>query len=168
MIILKKLNLKKDINQKYKSWMNDREVHKYSAQRLVNHTLNSIKNYVKKVNNSKNEFLFGIFIKNKSKFNHIGNIKIGPINYFYKTAYISYFIGEKDLWKKGLGAKAIKEIIKIAKKKNIKKLKAGFVKINPASKRVLEKNGFKREGVLKSEEEHDKKRYDAYIYGKVL
>ena len=168
MIILKKLDLKKDITHKYKKWMNDKEVHKYSAQKLKSHTLNSIRKYVKLINNSKKEFLFGIFVKKKFKLEHIGNIKIGPINYFYKTAYISYFIGEKELWKKGLGAKAIKEIITIAKKKRIKKLKAGFVAINPASKRVLEKNGFKKEGVLKLEEEHNKKRYDAYIYGKVL
>ena len=168
MLILKKLDLKKDITHKYKKWMNDKEVHKYSAQRLTSHTISSIRKYVKLINRSKNEFLLGIFIKKKFKLEHIGNVKIGPVNYFYKTAYISYFIGEKELWKKGLGAKAIKEIIKIARKKKIKKLKAGLNKINHASKRVLEKNGFKREGILKSEEEHNKKRYDAYIYGKIL
>ena len=135
MITLKKLDLKKDITHKYKKWMNDKEVHKYSAQRLTSHTISSIRKYVKLINRSKNEFLLGIFIKKKFKLEHIGNVKIGPVNYFYKTAYISYFIGEKELWKKGLGAKAIKEIIKIARKKKIKKLKAGFVKINPASKR---------------------------------
>ena len=39
----------------------------------------------------------------------------------HKTAEISYFIGEKNLWGKGYMAKAIHEIIKIAKKKKIKK-----------------------------------------------
>ena len=96
------------------------------------------------MNNSKNEILLGIFIKKNNKKDHIGNIKIGPINFFYKTAYISYFIGERNLWKKGYGTKAIKEVIKIAKRKKIKKLKAGFVEINHSSKIVLEKNCFKK------------------------
>ena len=29
-IILRKLNLKKDISKKYQNWMNDLEVHKYT------------------------------------------------------------------------------------------------------------------------------------------
>ena len=55
MIILKKLDLKKDITHKYKKWMNDKEVHKYSAQRLTSHTMSSIRKYVKLINNSKKE-----------------------------------------------------------------------------------------------------------------
>ncbi len=168
MLFLRKLDPKKDISNKYKKWMNDKEVHKFSAQKLKKHSLSSIRKYVKEMNNSKNEILLGIFIKKNNKKDHIGNIKIGPINFFYKTAYISYFIGERNLWKKGYGTKAIKEVIKIAKRKKIKKLKAGFVEINPSSKRVLEKNGFKKEGILRSEEEHKNKRYNAFIYGKVL
>ena len=168
MVLLKKLNPRKDVTKKYKKWMNDKEVHKFSAQKLKKHTLSTISKYVNSMNSSKNEILLGIFIKIDNNLSHIGNIKIGPINFFYKTAYISYFIGEKNLWKKGYGTQAIKEAIKIAKKKKIRKLKAGFVEINPGSKRVLEKNGFKKEGTLKSEEEHNKKRYNAYIYGKAL
>ena len=46
------------------------------------------------------------------------------------------------------------KVIKIAKKKGIKKLKAGFIKLNTGSKKVLIKNGFKIEGKLKSEITH--------------
>ena len=168
MVFLKKLHPKKDISNKYKNWMNDKVVHEFSVQKFKKHSLSSIRKYVKDMNSSKNNILLGIFINRKNKKEHIGNIKIGPINFFYKTAYISYFIGERNLWKKGYGTKAIKEVIKIAKRKKIKKLKAGFVEINPSSKRVLEKNGFKKEGILRSEEEHKNKRYNAFIYGKVL
>ena len=68
---------------------------------------------------------------------NIGNIKLGPINFIHKTGEISYFIGEKELWGKGYTTLAIKEIIKIAKKMGLKKLKAGLYEMNIGSKKVL-------------------------------
>ena len=116
-IILKKLNLKKDISNKYQNWMNDFEVHKYTEQKYIKHSLADIRNFVREKNKSKNEFLYGIFLKKNNLNIHIGNIKLGPINFIHKYAEISYFIGEKELWGKGYTTLAIKEIIKIAKKK---------------------------------------------------
>ena len=168
MLILKKIDVKKDVKVNYKKWMNDKEVHKYSVQKTKIHTIKSIKKYITDTCKSKTEIIYGIFIKQNSKLNHIGNIKLGPINFFHKTAYISYFIGEKKLWNKGYATKAINQIIKIAKIKKIKKLKAGFVEINLGSKKVLQKNGFKKEGTFMSEEIHQKKRFNAFIYGKII
>ena len=166
MIYLRKLNPAKDIASKYQKWMNDKEVHKYTEQKHKKHSLKDIKDFVIKKNKSKSEFLYGIFLKkNKS---HIGNIKLGPINFIHKFAEISYFIGEKELWSKGYAAKAIREIIKIARKKKLKKLKAGFYEKNFGSKKVLEKNGFIKEGVLKSEIIYKNKRYNSYIFCKIL
>ena len=88
--------------------MNDFEVHKYTEQKYKKHTLKDIKSYVTQKNKSKNEFLFGIFLKENN--NHIGNIKLGPINFIHKTAEISYFIGEKDLWGKSYTTMVIKKI----------------------------------------------------------
>ena len=99
---------------------------------------------------------------------HIENIKLGPINFGHKNARISYFIGEKELWGKGYITKAIKEIIKIARKKKLKKLKAGFYEMNFGSKKVLERNGFIKEGVLESEIIYKNKRYNSYIFGKII
>ena len=168
MIILKKLNLKKDISKKYQKWMNDFEVHKYTEQKYKKHSIADIKNFVRKKNKSKNEFLYGIFLKKNNLNIHIGNIKLGPINFIHKYAEISYFIGEKELWGKGYTTLAIKEIIKIAKKKGIKKLKAGLYEMNIGSKKVLIKNGFKIEGKFKSEIIYKGKRFISYWFGKIL
>ena len=143
LIKLKKLNLKDNINNKYRKWMNDSEVQRFTEQKYKKHSLKDIRNFVKEKNNSKDEFLYGIFLKENFENLHIGNIKIGPINWVYRTADISYFIGEKKLWGKGFATLAIKEIISIAKKKKIKKLQAGAAKSNVGSRNVLIKNGFK-------------------------
>ena len=91
MIYLRKFRTDKDVGSKYKKWMNDFEVHKFTEQKYKKHTLKDIKSFVTQKNKSKNEFLFGIFLKENN--NHIGNIKLGPINFMHKTAEISYFIG---------------------------------------------------------------------------
>ena len=167
-IILRKLNLKKDISKKYQNWMNDPEVHKFTDQINKKHSLANIRNFVKEKNKSKNEFLYGIFLKKNNSKIHIGNIKLGPINFIHMTGEISYFIGEKDLWGKGYTTLAIKEISRIAKKMGLKKLKAGFYEKNIGSKKVLEKNNFKLEGKLKSENIYKGKRCNSYLFGKIL
>ena len=168
MLILKKLNPKKDISDKYVKWMNDKSVHPFSVQKFTKHTKQKIKKYVETINNSKNTFLYGIFLKKKNFFNHIGNIKLGPIHKYYRSSYISYFIGDKEYLKKGHTTKAIRMIIKIARQKKVKKLKAGIVEVNYGSIKAVKKNGFKKEATLVSEEQHGKKRYNSFIFGKVL
>ena len=112
MLILKKLNPKKDISDKYVKWMNDKSVHPFSIQKFTKHTKQKVKKYLEKINNTKNIFLYGIFLKQKKSLNHIGNIKLGPIHKYYKSSHISYFIGEKEYLKKGYTTKAIRMIIK--------------------------------------------------------
>jgi len=165
MICLKELN-PKNISKSYVKWMNDYEVHKFTEQKNKKHNLKGVTKFIKDIKNSKNEFLYGIFLKNNKE--HIGNIKLGPTDFVHKRAYISYFIGNKNYLKKGYASMAVSEIIKIAKKKGLKKLQAGSYEMNYASNKVLEKNKFKLEGILKSQILFNNKRYKSYLYGLVL
>jgi [ribosomal protein S5]-alanine N-acetyltransferase len=165
MIYLKELT-KKHISNSYLNWMNDYEVQKFTEQKYKKHTRRDISKFVDLKKKSKNEFLYGIFLKNKHE--HIGNIKLGPINRIHKFADISYFIGNKNYWGKGYTTLAIASVIKIAKKKGVKKLQARYYQMNFGSKKVLEKNKFKLEATLKSQIVFKKKRYNSYWYGLVL
>ena len=167
-IILRKLNLKKDISKKYQNWMNDPEVHKFTDQINKKHSLANIRNFVKEKNKSKNEFLYGIFLEKNNFKIHIGNIKLGPISFLHKTGVISYFIGDKELWGKGYTTLAIKEIIKVAKKMRLKKIQAGLFEMNIGSRKVLEKNNFKLEGKFRSALVYKSKRYNLFWFGKIL
>ena len=164
MIYLRKLNPNKDISVKYLNWMNDKNIHQYTEQRHKKHTIKDIKKFIIEKNKSNNEFLYGIFFNDI----HIGNIKLGPIDHVHKYAIISYFIGNKDMHNKGLAAIAIKKIITIAKKKKIKKLKAGVYEMNVASIKVLKKNGFTKEGYLRKEYIYKKKKIGCYIFGRSI
>lgn len=167
-LFLKELNFKIDITAKYRDWLNDKKVNRYTEQRYKKHSISDVRNFVKEKSKSKNEFLYGIFIIRKNLKEHIGNIKLGPINFRHKNAEISYFIGERDLWGKGFATMAIKEVIKKARKKRIKKLRAGFYENNIASKKVLIKNGFKVEGQFKSEAIYKGKRISIFWLGKII
>ena len=66
-LIIRKLNLKRDISKKYQKWMNDHIVHKYTEQKYRKHSLENIKSFVSEKNKSKKEYLYGIFIKKKNQ-----------------------------------------------------------------------------------------------------
>ena len=161
-----------DVSENYCRWMNDKHVLKYTSQFGVKHSLRNIKKFVKEKKKSKLEFLYGIYILNKEirSYEHIGNIKLGPINFRNLTADVSYIIGEKKYWRNGYATKAVSLISKLAKKKfGLKKLQAGHQKNNLGSKKVLLRNNFKLEGVFKSQIKIGKnKRTDRYVYGLIL
>ena len=167
-IRLKEITLS-DVNKTYQKWMNDSEIFRFSKQSNKKHSLRQIKEFVLNKKKSKNEFLYKILVYENKKNKHIGNIKLGPINFENKTADISYFIGEKNYWGQGITTKAIEMMISLAKKKfKLKKLQAGHWEKNIASKKVLLKNKFKLEGILKSQIQTKKGRVDRYLYGLII
>ncbi len=100
---------------------------------------------------------------------HVGNIKLGPIDFYNKYSFISYFIGEKKYTEMNIMTVAIKKTLKIAKKRfKIKKIFASFIKNNVGSKKVLQNNGFLKEGELKNLAIYKNKRVNRVYYGKEL
>ena len=108
-IQLKELNSQL-VSDRYVEWMNDFQITKLTEQRFFKHTKKTIIEFVNEKKYSKNEYLFGIFYVNEKK-THIGNIKLGPINYHHKFAEISYLIGDLRFQNKGLATKAIEQVL---------------------------------------------------------
>ena len=160
-IYLRKVLLS-DANLNYLRWLKDKDVNQFIETRHQKHTVNQIKKYILNCR-SNNSIHMAICINKNNK--HIGNIKIGPINLFHKTADISYFLGEKKEWGKGYATEAVKLAVKYSfKKLNLAKCSAGVYGQNLKSSKVLKKSGFKKEAILKSEVELNFKRDDRIIY----
>tara|TARA_Y100001933_G_C18885751_1_gene516070 strand:+ start:113 stop:604 length:492 start_codon:yes stop_codon:yes gene_type:complete len=135
-----------DITQSYVDWMEDKEVIRYSENQYRNFSIDSQKKYVTHCLYEKDIDLYGIFINSK----HVGNICLKGLTSKHKRAEVTYLIGVKNLWGKGLGYEVLANIIYKAKKEyKLKKLYAGVASENIASKKVLEKNKFKLEGIRK-------------------
>ena len=170
-IILKELTIK-DYSKKYLKWMNDKDIQKFTEQRHIKHSKKSIIQFIKNKKKSKNEFLYGIFLKtnkNDIKANHLGNIKLGPIDFYNKNTFISYFIGEKKLMGKNIMTCAINKVLKISKYKfGLKKVYASFIKNNIGSMKVLKKNKFYKEAEFKKHIVFQNKRVNNVYYSRFI
>jgi RimJ/RimL family protein N-acetyltransferase len=76
---------------------------------------------------------------------------------YRKSAEIGYWIGE-PYWGKGIATQAVSQIVKYGfETLNLIRIYAGIIEYNTASMRVLEKSGFKKEGIsLKAISKKDK------------
>ena len=153
---------KENVVDKYVFWLNDYEVTKFTEQKNIKHTLQNTRDFVIQKYNSENDLLFGIFIDAL----HIGNIKLGPIKLEHKSAEISYFIGEKKFWRRGIASKCIKALVEYAVQElGLKKINAAYYENNIGSARALKKCGFVIEGTKRSEIEFEKKRINQILVG---
>lgn len=156
-----------DCNENYLSWLNDPESSRFLETRFANQSLNSIYDFVNKTNSSVDSYLCAIIDVHSDM--HIGNIKVGPIHPFYKRAEISYFIGEKSYWGRGYATEAVSLMTKFAfRDLKLHKLRGLVREFNVGSKKVLEKNGYILEGVLRKEERFDKNSVWEDIYSYAL
>lgn len=90
----------------------------------------------------------------------VGFVHLGEIERAQGRCKLGYLIGEKELWGRGLATEAVRAAVAHAfGPLGLRRIGAGAYATNPASIRVLEKVGFRREGALRSHV----RRGDAFI-----
>lgn len=95
----------------------------------------------------------------------IGAFRQGNIH--CRTAELGYYVAE-ECWGKGIATQAVKEICEyVFANTDIVRIFAEPFSFNAASQRVLEKNGFVKEGVLKSNAFKCGKLADMTMYAKI-
>ena len=146
-----------DVGEEYLSWMHDPEVTQFLESRWTKYSIEDLKQYVKDINDSSDNFLFGIFLKENSV--HIGNIKIGGINHIHGYGDLGFLIG-KDYWNKGYGTESIKLATKYAfNDLKLRKLIAGIYSNNIGSHKAFLKSGYHEAGRLKKHHQYQ----DTYV-----
>lgn len=134
-----------DVNDNYCQWLNDPQVNQFLETRFVIQSKTTIAEFVKSKIGNTNEILLAICDKKNDL--HIGNIKIGPINWYHRRADISLFIGNKDYWGKGIATQAIQLMSQFGfNTLNLNKLMAGAYKHNFGSIKAFQKCGYLIEG----------------------
>jgi RimJ/RimL family protein N-acetyltransferase/methionyl-tRNA formyltransferase len=135
-----------DCNERYLDWLNDPDVNRYLETRFQIQTQETIRAYAKAMESSANDYLFAI--EENEGGTHIGNCKIGAINWHHRNADISYFIGQKGLWGKGLATEAIRLATDFAiKKLGLYHIRAGAYEANIGSIKALRKAGYAFDGI---------------------
>jgi [ribosomal protein S5]-alanine N-acetyltransferase len=144
-----KLLSAQDVTERYVSWLGNPRVTQYLESRWQAHTLNSVQAYVEEMNNSHNNFLFGMFLRDGDE--HIGNIKIGNINWIHRYGDVGLMIGAESAWGKGFGSEAITLVAQYAiHELNLHKLIAGIYGNNIGSYKAFIKAGWREVGTLKA------------------
>lgn len=163
-LILKNLD-HLDFGDAYCEWMRDPTVCRYLESRFQEATNESIASFIKQANDAADTLLMGIFIRDSGK--HIGNIKLGPINFRHRRAEIGLLLGDRSEWSKGYASEAIAAACELAfNQLGIEKMVAGCYEENRGSLGAFAKAGFSREAFLPDYWELDGKRQAQIFLGR--
>jgi len=147
----------KDATKRYCQWLNDPEVNQYLETKAV--TVAGLKKYIKRKNEDPNSLFLGIFFKKNNQ--HIGNIKLEPINFSLYNATLGLLVGDKNYWGMGIGTEATKLLVNYAfQKLNLKEVNLAVISENIAALKVHEKVGFKVDRIERKSIRHGKKLFD--------
>lgn len=155
-----------DVNERYYQWMNDPEINRYLETRFIPQSWQQIEDYVRKMEEDPNSVFWAIVAKDQNR--HIGNVKIGPINWYHRFADISLFIGDKSYWGKGYGTETIKVAVEYGfRTLNLHKITAGIYANNIGSIKAFKKADFMEEGLRKKHRFCDGKYVDEVLLCKI-
>ena len=126
-------------------------------------TLDDHTSFFKAISGKKEEFIFGIFLKESNEL--IGSCGVFSINWKNSTCHVGISIGEK--WQnKGFGTEAMNTLISfIFDYIHINKIKLQVFSFNAIAIRSYEKCHFVKEGTLRNEIFRFGAFHDVYIFG---
>jgi RimJ/RimL family protein N-acetyltransferase len=152
-----------DVTDTYYDWLNDPQVCQYLETRFYPQSKKAIENYVSRFLEDPSSVFLAIILKNDAR--HIGNIKIGPINWIHRFADIALVLGDKPSWGNGYGTEAIRALVRYAFDiLNLHRLQATIYANNHASLRAFTKAGFQEEGILRKKRFHAGKYVDEKVF----
>ncbi|MAQ88967.1 MAG: GNAT family N-acetyltransferase [Rhodopirellula sp.] len=153
-----------DLNDTYLSWLNNPAVNRYLETRFLPQSLEALQAYWQDHRDNSSSPWFAICLASEGR--HIGNIKLGPIQWLHRRADLSLFIGERGCWGQGYASEAIALVRDWAfGELDLQKLNAGIYAGNLGSRRAFEKCGFELEGTLRQEVVSAGQRLDVWRLG---
>jgi RimJ/RimL family protein N-acetyltransferase len=142
-----RLALPEDYSERYLSWLQDPAVNQYLETRWTVQNRATVTSFVETMMKDPASYL--LVMLEKTSREHIGNIKLGPINPHHAYADVSYFVGEKKCWGQGYATEAIQLVCDFGfQRLRLHRIQAGVQQSNTASERALKKAGFQFEGRL--------------------
>lgn len=139
-VILEPFNFK-FVSENYLSWMNDKETTKFIDKAKSNTSISDLNSFARKMINSKSDFFFAILLKKNLL--HIGNVRLGPVNFKLMKSNFGIMIGHHKYRGRGMGT----EVLNLIKKFSFNHLKLNqlnflSVRDNIPATQLYEKTGF--------------------------
>jgi ribosomal-protein-alanine N-acetyltransferase len=134
-----------DINADYAGWFADGTVTHFLDSRGI--SISDAVDYLRHGLETREYFMQAIIDRETSR--HIGNVKLGPINWAHMFSDLVTVIGDRSFWGKGYATDAIREGTLLAfRKYNIRKLSGGIARGNVGSLKAYTRAGWVVEGIM--------------------
>lgn len=147
----------------YTKWMNDPQIRKYERNKFPQTVEEVKKSFEPKKQDVKVELFFEIWHNNDKK--PIGYIGFPHIQWFTRSAYIFYLVGDTNYWGQNIATEAGKLVVNYGfNELNLHKITARTFSPHVSSRRVAEKIGFTHEITLKKEVYIDGEHVDILEY----
>lgn len=136
-----------DVDGPYVTWLQDSEVLRFLEARFATHTRDSLARFVTESVDNPDIFFWAIEIIDEPR--HVGNIKLGPVNWNHSRGEIGVMIGDRTAWGRGVATAAIAAVAHFAfDRLRIHKLTAGCYSQNIGSLTAFQRAGFHVEARL--------------------
>jgi ribosomal-protein-alanine N-acetyltransferase len=146
----------KFINDDYLAWMNDEDTTKFIQKAKKNTTLEDLNLFANKMIASEVDYFFAILLKKNLQ--HVGNVRLGPVDFKLMKSNFGIMIGSKNFRGCGVGTEVLnlikefsfgylklKQIIFPVVQEHVPAMrlykKAGFVLQKNTLKKTFNKNG---------------------------
>ena len=123
----------------YLEWLYNPRVNEHLEVRYSLPSYDELVSLVSRLNKATDQLLLGIFYNDI----HIGNIKLGPIDWLNKISTVGLIIGDTRYWGNGYAGESISVITKYAHNTlNLTTIHAGCIEENIASYKAFIKSGY--------------------------
>jgi RimJ/RimL family protein N-acetyltransferase len=155
---------REDLNERYLNWLNDPEVNRYLESAKFPSAKRDLEKFYEEVTGSRNNVILAIADKRTDQ--HLGNVKLGPINWVHRKATLGILIGDKKFWRKGVGLEATRLAVEYGfYKLNLRRIDLGLFAEHESALRCYEKVGFKVEGRFRQNLFHEGEYKDSLWMG---
>jgi len=139
-----------DLNENYQAWVNDPEVTRYLEAGVFPTTREDLEKFFESVTGSRTQVILAIVERKSDR--HIGNVKLGPIDWVHRRGVFGMLIGEKKFWGRGIGQEVTRLMVEYAfGRLNLNRVTLGVLAEHESAVRCYEKVGFKVEGRFRQE-----------------
>ena len=136
------------VGDRYLSWLRSEKINKYLIKPNNRITKEEVLDYCTNLIQSKNDIFLSIIALSSEK--HIGNVRIGPIDFVNKVCNFSIMLGDENYHGKGYGTKIVKSCIDYSfESLNMKKFTLVVDSENISAIKVYKKNNMILESVIK-------------------
>ena len=143
-----------DLNERYLSWLNDPVVNRYLESGIFPSTKEDLEKFFRQVTGTRDHVILAIMEKETDQ--HIGNVKLGPINWVHRKATFGILIGDKQFWNTGIGTEVTQLAVEYAFfRLNLRRIDLGVYAEHEVAVRSYEKVGFRIEGRFREDLFHE-------------